>query len=75
MAKYRAGGYGYGHAKKELLGFINEYFGEALEKRKQLEKDLDYVYDVLRDGSKKARERAETVMQPIREVTGLVRSF
>ena len=74
-AKYRAGGYGYGHAKKELLGFINEYFGEALEKRKQLEKDLDYVKDVLSEGGKKARERAESVMQPIREVTGILRSF
>ena len=74
-AKYRAGGYGYGHAKNELLGLIKEYFGEALEKRKQMENDLDYVYDVLRDGGKKARERAEKVMQPIREVAGIVRSF
>ena len=74
-AKYRAGGYGYGHAKKELLGFIKEYFGEALEKRKKLEQDLDYVFDVLRDGSQKARKRAETVMEPIREITGLVRSY
>ncbi len=74
-AKYRAGGYGYGHAKKELLGFIQEYFGEALEKRKKLEKDLDYVKDVLAEGGKKARMRAEQVMAPIREVAGIVRSF
>ncbi|MCG8372922.1 MAG: tryptophan--tRNA ligase [Balneolales bacterium] len=74
-AKYRAGGYGYGHAKNELLGFIKEYFSEALEKRKQLEQDLNYVKDVLSDGGKKARERAESVMQPIREATGIVRSF
>lgn len=38
--KYRAGGYGYGHAKKELLELINNYFGEAREKRKELEKIL-----------------------------------
>ena len=74
-AKYRAGGYGYGHAKKELLGFIQNYFGEALEKRKQLEQDLDYVKDVLAEGGRKARVRAEQVMEPIREVTGIVRSF
>jgi tryptophanyl-tRNA synthetase len=73
--KYRAGGYGYGHAKKELLGFIQNYFGEALEKRKQLEQDLDYVKDVLAEGGRKARVRAEQVMEPIREVTGIVRSF
>ncbi|MTI88016.1 MAG: tryptophan--tRNA ligase [Balneolaceae bacterium] len=73
--KYRAGGYGYGHAKKELLGMIKEYFGEARERRRELALDLDYVHDVLREGSKKARERAETVMEPIREVTGIVRHF
>ncbi|MGM0588914.1 MAG: tryptophan--tRNA ligase [Bacteroidota bacterium] len=73
--KYRAGGYGYGHAKKELLGLIKDHFAEARERRKELAKDMDYVFDVLREGSKKARERAETVMEPIREVTGIVRNF
>jgi tryptophanyl-tRNA synthetase len=73
--KYRAGGYGYGHAKKELLGLIEGYYAEARERRKELEKDPDYVHDVLREGGKKARERAESVMEPIREVTGLFRSF
>ncbi|RNC85501.1 MAG: tryptophan--tRNA ligase [Balneola sp.] len=73
--KYRVGGYGYGHAKTELYQMITDYFGPALEKRKELEKDLSYVKDVLAEGGKKARERAESVMQPIREVTGIVRSF
>ncbi|MFP8488277.1 tryptophan--tRNA ligase [Gracilimonas sp. Q87] len=73
--KYRAGGYGYGHAKKELLGMIEDFFEEARERRKDLETDLDYVHDVLRQGSKRARNRAEEVMEPIREVTGIVRHF
>jgi len=73
--KYRAGGYGYGHAKLELMDLLTEYFAEAREKRYQLEKDLDYVKDVLTEGGKKARERAESVMKPIREVTGIVRNF
>ncbi|MFH5831869.1 tryptophan--tRNA ligase [Halalkalibaculum sp. DA384] len=73
--KYRAGGYGYGHAKKELLGMINEYFGEVREKRSNLAKNMDYVTDVLREGGRKARERAESVMEPVREVTGIVRNF
>jgi tryptophanyl-tRNA synthetase len=72
---YRAGGYGYGHAKKELLDLIEGYFAEARKKRKDLTNDMDYVYDVLREGGKKARERAESVMEPIREATGLFRSF
>ena len=74
-SKYRAGGYGYGHAKNDLLSFIKEYFGDALEKRKKLEQDLDYVKDVLAEGGRKARIRAEQVMEPIREVSGIVRSF
>ena len=73
--KYCAGGYGYGHAKNELFQMIQEYFGPALERRKKLENDLNYVKDVLTEGGKKARERAESVMQPIREVTGILRSF
>jgi len=73
--KYRAGGYGYGHAKKELLGLIEEYFADARSLRKELENDMDYVFDVLREGGEKARERAEEVMEPIRSATGLFRSF
>src|SRR5699024_1078850 len=73
--KYRAGGYGYGHAKKELLSLIDNYFAEAREKRKELGQDLDYVKDVLREGGKKARERAETVMEPVYEVTGMIRTY
>jgi tryptophanyl-tRNA synthetase len=73
--KYKAGGFGYGHAKLELLGMIEEYFAEAREKRKELEQDLDFVKDVLNEGGKRARTRAESVMEPIREVTGIIRSF
>lgn len=73
--KYRAGGYGFGHAKKELLSMIESYFAEAREKRRELEKDPDYVFDILAEGGRKARERAETVMEPVRSVTGLIRHF
>ena len=73
--KYRKGGYGYGHAKKELLQLIEGYFDNARERRKKIVNDKDYVNDVLREGGKKARERAESVMEPIRSATGLFRSF
>ncbi len=72
--KYREGGYGYGHAKKELLAMIEEYFAEARERRKELSQDLDRVHDILQEGGEKARKRAETVMEPIREATGLFKS-
>lgn len=72
--RYRAGGYGYGHAKKELLNQINDYFGEARERRKELEQRPDDVMDLLRMGGKKARERALHVMERVRTATGLIRT-
>ena len=69
---YREGGYGYGHAKKELLGFINEYFAEARERRHDLTNRMDYVMDVLHEGGKRAREKAESYMERVRERTGLI---
>jgi tryptophanyl-tRNA synthetase len=69
---YREGGFGYGHAKKELLVLINAYFGDARERRKELEKKPDYIMDVLREGGRKARERAESVMERVRSATGII---
>ncbi len=74
-AKYRAGGYGYGHAKKELLGMINDYFAEARERRRELARDPDYVWDVLREGGKKGREKAESLMVKVREAVGLLTTY
>lgn len=69
--KYRAGGYGFGHAKKELLGLMTEYFAEARERRHELVARPDYVWDVLREGGRRGREQAAGFMERIREVTGL----
>lgn len=74
-AKYRNGGYGYGHAKKELLALIDNFFRDARVRRKELAVDIDGLHRVLKQGGEKARERAEQVMQPIRNATGIVRHF
>lgn len=71
---YLKGGYGYGHAKKELLGLMDAYFAPARERRRELQNNTDMVLDILSDGGKKARNRARTIMEPIREVTGIVRT-
>ncbi len=70
--RYRAGGYGYGHAKKRLAELINEKFAAARERYVELEKDPDYVKDVLRDGGSRARKVAELTMQRVREACGIV---
>jgi tryptophanyl-tRNA synthetase len=70
-ARYRAGGLGYGDAKKMLLDKINAYFGPAREKRKQLAANPAYVEDVLKRGAQKAREEARQTMALVREAVGM----
>jgi len=69
--RYRAGGMGYGTAKKELLEKINEYFGPMREKRAELAADMDYVNDVLRQGAEKASVLARETLQKARQAVGL----
>jgi tryptophanyl-tRNA synthetase len=70
-ADYRAGKVGYGQAKKLLKAKIDEHFGEAREKRKQLAQDPASVEEVLREGAKRARAEAEKTMEKVRAATGL----
>jgi tryptophanyl-tRNA synthetase len=71
-AAYRAGGYGYGHAKKELIRLIDAAFGPARERRRELASRPDDVRDVLRDGGDRARRRAEEMMVAVRDCVGLL---
>ena len=71
-AAYRAGGYGYGHAKKALLTLITEYFAEARERRHDLATRPDDVRDVLATGARAARAKAEILMQQVREAVGFL---
>ncbi len=70
-ARYRAGGMGYGEAKKLLLEKINTHFGPTREKRKQLAANLDYVEDVLRRGAQRARAEARKTMALVRRAVGM----
>lgn len=74
-AKYRAGGYGYGHAKKELLSMIDAYFADARERYDDLKQRPDYVRDILREGGKQAREQARVHMAHAREAVGLITTY
>ena len=70
-ARYRAGGFGYGTAKKELLAKITEHFAPMREKRAALEKDPDFVSDVLKKGAEKARAETRKTLQAARKAVGL----
>ncbi len=70
--KYKAGGFGYGEAKKILLAKILDYFGQARKKRFELQKNLGYVENALQEGSKKAKKMAEITMKRVKEKAGLL---
>jgi tryptophanyl-tRNA synthetase len=70
-ARYRAGGMGYGEAKKRLLEAINTHLGPARQRRKDLAANLDYVEEVLRKGAIRAREEAQKTMELVREAVGM----
>ncbi|WP_306640963.1 tryptophan--tRNA ligase [Sanyastnella coralliicola] len=66
----RAGGYGWGHAKKDLLEAIIERFGEAREKYHALMADRSKIDEELAKGAEKARVVARGVLERVREKTG-----
>ncbi len=70
--KYRSGGMGYGEVKKRVHELFEDTFGEARERRMQLEKNPGYVEDVLVAGADRARAVAGPLMHRVREATGLV---
>jgi tryptophanyl-tRNA synthetase len=70
-ARYRAGGMGYGDAKKMLLDKINGYFAPARQRRKELAADEEYVEGVLRRGAQRARAEAQRTMALVRQAVGM----
>ncbi|MBM3861030.1 MAG: tryptophan--tRNA ligase [Verrucomicrobia bacterium] len=70
-AKLVAGGYGYGELKKTLLAALMDYFAPMRAKRAELEKNLDYVEQVLRAGAARANAVANATMEQVRKAVGL----
>jgi tryptophanyl-tRNA synthetase len=69
--RYRAGNFGYGTAKKELLAKINDHFEPMRAKRAELEQNMDYVNEVLAKGAAKARAETRATLQAARKAVGL----
>ena len=70
-ARYRAGNYGFGHAKQALFEKMQQYFAPMQERRNELAKDLDTVWDILRNGAKRASAEADKTMEKVRAAVGL----
>lgn len=69
--KYATPNMGYGHFKLDLLEAITRYFEPFREKREYYIQNPDIVRDILSDGAKKARLKARTKIDEIRELVGL----
>jgi tryptophanyl-tRNA synthetase len=69
--KYRAGGLGYGDAKKLLLQTYMDHFAPMRAKRAELEKKPDVVREVAENGRKKASAMAQKTMGRVKKAVGL----
>ncbi len=69
--RYRAGGVGYGEAKKRLAELIIEFFEPYRQKRSELESNLDLVDAMLRKGAERARAVAGPTVLEARKAVGL----
>jgi|TARA_B110000444_G_scaffold6088_1_gene5656 tryptophanyl-tRNA synthetase len=67
---YKMGGYGYGHAKKELLRFILNEFISQREKFNHYMNNLDEIDSALNVGANKASKVALGVIQRVRNKLG-----
>jgi tryptophanyl-tRNA synthetase len=68
--KYIAGGYGYGHAKKELLNTILEKYKLQREKYNYLMKNTNELEALLSIGEKKAALVAQLTLEDVRRKLG-----
>ncbi len=71
-SRYRAGGYGYGHAKLALLEKVKERFTPMREAYDRWMARPDDLCDVLRSGSIKAREIARKKIEILHDALGLL---
>lgn len=69
-AKYRAGNFGYGHAKTALLELILQEFSEAREKFDHYMANPQEVFEALNIGANKARPVAQATLERVRTKLG-----
>ena len=71
-SRYRAGGMGYGHAKKALFEIFERNFEPFQKRRAELAANLDYVESVLKDSATRARAEATKTLDAARKATGIL---
>ncbi len=69
--RYRAGGFGYGHAKQALFEVLQNALAEPQRRYRELSEDPAYVDRVLAEGAEKARCIAAETLGRVRDAVGL----
>ncbi len=69
--RYRAGGFGYGHAKQALFEVLQEALSEPQRRYRELIEDPAYVDRVLAEGAERARCIAAETLGRVRDAVGL----
>ena len=69
--RFLKGGLKYSDAKKRLIAVLDETFGVARERRKDLARRPDYVEDVMREGARRTRLVAAATLARARKACGI----
>ena len=70
-AHYRRGGLGDVKLKRLLINVLEEELAPIRARRKELEENKEYLYEVLRNGSENARKVAAQTLKEAREAMGI----
>lgn len=70
-AKYRAGNYGYGHAKLELLDIILKYFEEPRKRFEQYMQNPELIQQRLQAGNQLANTIVQEKYNQLIQIVGL----
>lgn len=70
-AKLRAGNYGWGHAKLELVDALEEALSPMRERYQTLRSDQTRLDQILADGAERARRIARSTMERVRDAIGI----
>lgn len=69
--QYQAGGLGDVKIKRYLNEVLEDVLNPIRERRAQYEQDLDYVYQILKEGSEKANVVANQTLKEVRDAIGI----
>lgn len=69
--RYEKGGMGWKVAKEMLIKDLSAFIKPMREKREMLAQDMEAVFDILKEGGKRASSRADKKMKEVREKVGV----